>query len=397
MGQGSCERPASGGPARVLSTFEAIWIGSIACDGDTLYVGALGGGLYRVDKASGKAERIASTGNPRAIAIDAGTVLWQDGAVYEAPKDAPGGAPAPARYTAGDAASLAVDATHLYWHDGRSIWRRAKHLADKNLVAHTGHLGVVMAVDGAHLYWGDDAIGAMFRWPTAGGPLELVSGDWTFGGTLVSDGDWLYVAGIDTAIREIRKSDGRARTLIASALSVPNKNGLALVADETQLFLAVHASRWDTSSAGAAGGVAHIDLTRSDATIPPSIPLGVVARMPRHMQGGEARERPSSVRLATVYFSATSEEPQDIANATSWLGANRRLAEALASGNLELRLVTSGPSSLTRKRLDRVARALRSRLGERAQIIQTARPGTESHVTLEVDPSAYANVWAPAR
>lgn len=382
--------PKRGGSAEVLHELGTATISSIAVDADVLYFGASGGGVFRLRRGESRPERIGTSGNPRSLVVDDTHVLWYDGGLRSVSKDAPGGASAPETITAGNSAELLLDDASLYWHGGARIWRRDVDGGPAEPIASTGHLWTSLAMDDTHLYWGDDIVDGVLRWPKAGGPLEHVTSHWSYGANLIVDGDWLLVVEIDSRVWRVDKRDGRSALLCPRAVHTIGASSIELAVDEEQLFIAIDASTWKNPG----GGMLHIDLTKPGAQLPEVIPRGVVARLPKQVEGLSYRPRPAEVVRATVYFSEGQQDPQDHLNALRWLVQAPTVDEAVRAGRLPVMLIVDADGALSQRRAEVVTRTLRERVGHEARIEVVSRPGIGDVVMVALDRDGYANLWA---
>ncbi|MCX4246436.1 hypothetical protein [Paraliomyxa miuraensis] len=380
-----------GGSPEVLVEVEALGIPSIVVDGELLYFGALGGGLFRMRKDGGSAERIGRSGNPRSLAVDDARVYWFDGGVHSLAKDAAGDASAPEGFVAGDDAELVIDQTHVYAHGGERIWRQPKQGGDVEPIARTGHFGAELALSDSHLYWGDDIARAVLRWPKTGGPLELVTERWGLGSSLILDGPWLYVVEIDTTVYRVDTRDGRAAMLAPQVTSTGGlANGIGLAIDGEQLYVAVLASAFRAPG----GGIPHVDLTRPDAPMPEVEHRGVVGRLPKEIEGMRYEGRAEYLRRATVYFTSGDPLPQDSNNAIRWIVGSPELEGPVRSGAMVVKVVVDPQVELSTKRAARVVELLRGEVGQAARIEVIEQAGIGDDVRVGVDSGEFAQLWA---
>lgn len=371
--------PVAGGASEKLCSVDAVRIGSIALAKDRVFFGAMGGGLFRHAKGSSKCKRIATGANPTSLRAVGDRVWYWAGSPRWVKADAEGDAPAPTMMMAGYTGSLVADATLLFWHDGRTIYRRAIDDPDtETQIAHTGHLFFSMVDDDTHVYWNDDLVDGILRAPKSGGPLEYVAQQGGIGARLAIDDSYVYVVEADGSVSAVRNSDGASAFIATSIDSSLGKDSVSIAVGGGHLFVAAN----------------RMDLTGKEP-----VPLGRVGRISLADIGQLAfSPRPPAVVLSTVYFSPGKDRPQDINNATHFARwSDHRLTEAVGAGKLRLVLATAPTpdEASARKRATLVADAITVEVGAKAAIAVELRDGASSNVTVEIPRDAYAAVWAP--
>jgi hypothetical protein len=386
--------PKAGGAPSDVCRVEAARIESIAIGGGAIYFGGVGGGVFRRrDQEDAPCERIATATNPTSLAIQGDRLHYWNGGALEVALDAPGTAPAPNAWQAGYTGSLVVDQTHIFVHQSEQIVRMNKAGGDREVLAHTGHLGFAFALDDSHLYWGDDLVDGVLRVAKGGGPIEYVTGVWSIGATLALEGDWVYVLDIDANVHAIAKRDGRSAQIARGGFTgMGGTNNVALAFDREHFFIADDSSRFNAT------GLVHIDLTVPDPKVPDMIWEGAVARAAKRLDGVEFTPRPEAVEASTVYF-GSSDEAQDWANATHFTRwRDERVTSAVRTGSLTVTLlagVERGDEARARKRAEAVAQKIRDELGPKVVFEVKTHPEESGNVVVQFAPAAYARVWAP--
>ncbi len=187
--------PKGGGPATTFVDLGEQAEG-LALDATHVYWVLTTGGIGRALKSNGAPELVAGTPMGNAVALDDAYVyVSQYLEIARAPKQ--GGALATVTTGTNGSATLAVDATSVFWSswlsgsDGR-VSRAPKDGGAATTLAEGQSVPANLAIDDANVYWTNLEGGSVMKAPKAGGPATTVADGWSLPEGVAVDADSVY-------------------------------------------------------------------------------------------------------------------------------------------------------------------------------------------------------------